>query len=75
MNLELLKQERVSQGLTQKYMAEQLGFKDRSSYCLIEKGKCSVDIELANRIALVLNLNERRTFEIFFASQVQVSST
>ena len=75
MNLELLKQERKSQGFTQQYMAEALGFKDRSSYCLIENGKCSVDIELANRIELILNLSERRTFEIFFASKVQVSST
>lgn len=75
MDLELLKQERVAKGYTQKYMAEALGFKDRSSYCLIEKGKCSVDIELANRIASVLNLSERRTFEIFFVSKVQASST
>ena len=75
MNLELLKSERKAKGYTQKYMAEQLGFKDRSSYCLIENGKCSVDIELANRIASVLDLSERRTFEIFFASKVQVSST
>lgn len=75
MNLELLKQERESQGLTQKYMAEQLGYKDRSSYCLIENGKCSVDIEVANRIAHILNLSEHKTFEIFFPSKVQVSST
>lgn len=75
MDLELLKQERVAKGFTQKYMAEALGFKDRSSYCLIEKGKCSVDIDLANRIASVLNLSEQRTFEIFFASKVQISST
>lgn len=75
MNLELLKQERLAKGFTQKYMAEALGFKDRSSYCLIEKGKCSVDIELANRIASILDLSERRTFEIFFASIVQASST
>lgn len=75
MDLELLKQERVAKGFTQKYMAEALGFKDRSSYCLIEKGKCSVDIEMANRIASVLNLSERRTFEIFFVSKVQTSST
>lgn len=75
MDLELLKQERVAKGFTQKYMAEALGFKDRSSYCLIEKGKCSVDIDLANRIASVLNLSEQKTFEIFFASKVQISST
>ncbi|MCD8150544.1 MAG: helix-turn-helix domain-containing protein [Clostridiales bacterium] len=75
MNLELLKSERKSKGYTQQFMADQLGFKDRSSYCLIENGKCSVDIELANRIASVLKLSERRTFEIFFASQVQEAST
>lgn len=75
MNLKLLKDERIKQGLTQKYMAEQLGFKDRSSYCLIENGKSSVDIELANKIAIILNLSHRMTIEIFFASQVQETST
>lgn len=39
MNLKLLKEERSKLGYTQKYMAQQLGFKDRSSYCLIEKGR------------------------------------
>jgi len=75
MNLKLLKDERIKLGLTQKYMAEQLGFKDRSSYCLIENGKISVDIELANKIATILNLSRQKTIEIFFASQVQETST
>ena len=75
MNLKLLKDERVKRGLTQKNMAERLGFKDRSSYCLIENGKISVDIELANKIATILNLSRQKTFEIFFASQVQETST
>lgn len=75
MNLKLLKDERIKQGYTQKYMAEQLGFKDRSSYCLIEKGKISVDIDLANKIATILNLSHQKTLEIFFASQVQETST
>lgn len=75
MNLKLLKDERVKQGYTQKYMAEKLGFKDRSSYCLIEKGKISVDIDLANKIASILHLSHQRTLEIFFTSQVQESST
>ena len=44
MNLELLKSERKAKGYTQKYMAEQLGFKDRSSYCLIENGKCQAGV-------------------------------
>lgn len=75
MDLKLLKDERVKLGLTQKYMAEQLGFKDRSSYCLIENGKISVDIELANKIASILNLSNRKTVAIFFTSQVQETST
>ena len=57
MNLELLKSERKAKGYTQKYMAEQLGFKDRSSYCLIENGKCSVDIESVSYTHLTLPTN------------------
>ena len=75
MNLKLLKEERSKLGYTQKYMAQQLGFKDRSSYCLIEKGKVSVDIEMANRIATILHLSKEKTIEIFFASIVQETST
>ena len=69
MNLEPFKQEHVAKGITQKYMTEALDFKDRSSHWLIEKGKCSVDIELVNRIASVLNSSERRTFEIFLSQK------
>lgn len=75
MNLKLLKDERKKQGFTQAYMAEQLGFKDRSSYCLIEKGKSSVDIELANRIADILDFSRKTTYEVFFAPKVQETST
>lgn len=75
MNLKLLKDERVKRGFTQKYMAEQLGFKDRSSYCLIEKGKTSVDVELANKIATILDFNRKTTYLVFYAQKVQETST
>lgn len=75
MNLKLLKQVRLNRGYTQKFMSEALGFKDRSSYCLIENGKISIDIELANKIASVLDLDDAQTFEIFFTSRVQEAST
>lgn len=75
MNLKLLKDERVKRGFTQKYMAEQLGFKDRSSYCLIEKGKTSVDVEMANKIATLLDFNRKTTYLVFYASEVQETST
>lgn len=68
MDLKLLKEERVKKGFTQQYMAEQLGFKDRSSYCLIEKGNVSVNVDVADKIASILNLTKEKTFEIFFTT-------
>jgi DNA-binding XRE family transcriptional regulator len=70
MDLKLLKEERIKKGYTQEYMALQLGFKNRSSYCLLENGTCSITIELANKISKVLGLSEEKTYEIFFAKQV-----
>lgn len=66
MNLELLKQERVKRSFSQKYMAEKLGFRDRSSYCLIENGKTAISVDLARQIAIILQLEPDKTLEIFF---------
>lgn len=75
MDLTLLRVERVRKGYTQEQLANILGFKNKSSYCLIEKGKATVSIELANRIAIALGLSEDITYRIFFADKVQDSST
>lgn len=66
MNLALLKAERIKRGFTQEQLAKCLGFKDKSSYCLIEKGKTSVSVELANQIAIHLALSKELTYKIFF---------
>ena len=75
MNLALLKSERVRRGVTQEAMAKSLGFKDKSSYCLIEKGKTTISVETANKIAIILGFSKELTYSIFYAPEVQETST
>ena len=70
MDLELLKRERVSRKITQKQMAERLGFRDKSSYCLIENGKTQVSVQLMNKIIEVLDLSTEKAAQIFIATKV-----
>lgn len=65
-----LRELRKEKGLTQEDMALALGYKDKSSYCLIENGKSRVTVDIANKIATVLNLSSAQTQEIFFKCQV-----
>lgn len=65
-----LKELRKKQGLTQEDMALALGYKDKSSYCLIENGKSRVTVDTANKIASILSLNSTQTQEIFFNIKV-----
>ena len=75
MDLALLKSERVRRGITQEKMAKSLGFRDKSSYCLIEKGKTTISVDTANKIAVILGFSKELTYKIFFAPGVQKSST
>lgn len=75
MDLALLKSERMKRGVTQEKLAKSLGFKDKSSYCLIEKGKTSVSIDTANQIAIHLGLSKDVAYRIFFEPKVQETST
>ncbi len=75
MNHALLKAERVKRGITQETLAKQLGFKDKSSYCLMENGKTTVSVDTANKIATFLKLPQDVTISIFFAPEVQDTST
>lgn len=67
MNLKLLKLARTKKGMTQKQMAEKLGFRDKSSYCLIENGKTQISTSTMKRIIAVLQLSEDEAIKIFFA--------
>ncbi len=75
MDLALLKSERVRRGVTQETMAKSLGFKDKSSYCLIEKGKTTISVDTANKIAMILGFSNELTYKIFFTPEVQKTST
>lgn len=61
-----LRELRKEKGFTQEDMALALGYRDKSSYCLIENGKSRVTVDTANKIAAILNLNSTQTQEIFF---------
>ena len=71
MDLALLRAERMKRGITQEKLAKCLGFKDKSSYCLMEKGKTSISVD----IAIHLGLSKEMTYKIFFAKEVQETST
>lgn len=75
MDLALLRAERMKRGITQEKLAKCLGFKDKSSYCLMEKGKTSISVDIANQIAIHLGLSKEMTYNIFFAKEVQETST
>lgn len=75
MDLALLKAERVKCGITQEKLARLLGFKDKSSYCLIERGKTSVSVDTANQIAIHLGLSKDVAYKFFFEPTVQETST
>ena len=73
MDLALLRAERMKRGITQEKLAKGLGF--QSSYCLMEKGKTSISVDIANQIAIHLGLSKEMTYKIFFAKEVQETST
>lgn len=75
MDLALLRAERMKRGITQEKLAKCLGFKDKSSYCLIEKGRTSVSVDTANQIAIHLGLSKDIAYKIFFEQKVQDAST
>lgn len=57
MNYELLRELRREAGLTQEAMAEQMGYKGKSSYCLLENGTVKCTVEQAKKIKQVLDLS------------------
>lgn len=70
MNLHLLAEIRDKNGFSQEYMAKKLNYKSKGSYCLIEKGKSKVTVDLAVNIKSILNLSEDEFRAIFFENKV-----
>lgn len=65
MNYELLKETRMAAGVTQEAMAEALGYKDKSSYCLLENGTVKCTVEQAKKIKLALDMSLELYASIF----------
>lgn len=60
---ELIKKLRIDKGYTQEYMAEKLGYKDKSGYNHLENGNVKLSLERAIKIAEILEVDP----SIFFA--------
>lgn len=55
MTLKKLKLFRIRKGLTQEDMAKKLGYKGKSGYCQLENGAVKMTLEMAEKIAEILN--------------------
>lgn len=75
MNQELLMIKRKNAGYTQQQMAVLLGYKDKSSYCLIENGKVPITLDNAKKIKQILQLSYREFNQIFFIEKVEETQT
>lgn len=65
---DLLIKARENMGYSQKQMAKLLGYKSKGSYCLIEKGKTRIHLELASEMKSILDLSDEEFLKIFFAN-------
>lgn len=75
MNLKLLAAKREEKGLTQEQMGNYLGYKSKSSYCMMENGKIKITIEAAKKIKNILQLTNKEFNTIFFNDKVQDNTT
>lgn len=67
MDCKLLKEARVAAGVTQEAMATAIGYKDKSSYCLLEKGAVKCTVDQAKAIKEALDLSVDMYAQIFLA--------
>ena len=63
---DLLKKIRIERGYTQEYMADKLGYKDKSGYNHLENGNVKLSVDRAIKIAAILDVDP----SIFFAQEV-----
>ncbi len=60
---EKLRAARKARGLTQQQMAQLLGYKSKSHYCMVEGGQRGVSVETALRIAEILGVPVSELFD------------
>lgn len=71
-NLSRVKKIRRNKGITQKEMADKLGYKGKSGYCQLENGTVKMTLEHAKKIADILDVNLET---LFFDNEVHVIKT
>ena len=67
----ILKEIRLDKGYTQEYMADKLGYKDKSGYNHLENGNVKLSVDKAIKIAKILEVDP----SIFFTNKVEETST
>ncbi len=65
MDCKLLKEARIAAGITQETMANAIGYKDKSSYCLLEKGAVKCTVGQAKAIKETLQMSVEMYTQIF----------
>lgn len=67
MNYNKLKEIRKDRGYTQDFIAEKMGYSNKSSYSMLETGRVKVDLEKAKCLKIILNLSDGEFEEIFLS--------
>lgn len=62
MNLDYMKKRRIELGLSQQYMANELGFKNASTYLKYENGDYAFKAEMLPLLAKILKVNMKNFF-------------
>lgn len=75
MNINLLREKRKRIGLTQETVAKEMGYSNKSGYCMLETGQINVSIEQAMRLKSILSLDDTEFSQIFFDEEVQEACT
>lgn len=60
---ELLKTLRQDSGYTQEYVANFLGYKSKSGYCMLENGKVELTINRAKLLATLYQIDVKKFLE------------
>lgn len=65
MNYKKLKEIRKKRGFTQDYVAKEMGYSNKSGYCMLETGQVKVDLEKAKLLKSILSLSDSEFDTIF----------
>lgn len=67
MNLEKLREKRKAKGITQEDMALDMGYRNKSSYSMLENGQVKFDADKMRIVKNRLELTDNEFFEIFLS--------